>query len=156
MADLDEIIKASEENKEKMQEMFQNNPEVMAELTAIEERLQKQKDEIRRRKEEIVKSTGPDENRKDEIDILAIEMLSAEKEAAEARNQLLERTYHRLLDEIEEKKRKQDELQTKLGRLEELNKLLAPTKVNETKKVYPNDPCPCGSGKKYKKCCGQI
>ena len=23
------------------------------------------------------------------------------------------------------------------------------------KKVYPNDPCPCGSGKKYKKCCGR-
>ena len=23
------------------------------------------------------------------------------------------------------------------------------------KKVYPNDPCPCGSGKKYKKCCGK-
>ena len=20
-------------------------------------------------------------------------------------------------------------------------------------KVYPNDPCPCGSGKKYKQCC---
>ena len=24
-----------------------------------------------------------------------------------------------------------------------------------TKKVYPNDPCPCGSGKKFKKCCGR-
>jgi preprotein translocase subunit SecA len=24
----------------------------------------------------------------------------------------------------------------------------------EVKKIYPNDPCPCGSGKKYKKCCG--
>ena len=24
-----------------------------------------------------------------------------------------------------------------------------------TKKVYPNDPCPCGSGKKYKNCCGK-
>ena len=23
------------------------------------------------------------------------------------------------------------------------------------RKVYPNDPCPCGSGKKYKKCCGR-
>lgn len=23
------------------------------------------------------------------------------------------------------------------------------------KKVYPNDPCPCGSGKKFKKCCGR-
>lgn len=28
-----------------------------------------------------------------------------------------------------------------------------PVKTN--KKVYPNDPCPCGSGKKYKKCCGK-
>lgn len=25
----------------------------------------------------------------------------------------------------------------------------------QTKKIYPNDPCPCGSGKKYKKCCGR-
>ena len=25
----------------------------------------------------------------------------------------------------------------------------------KAKKVYPNDPCPCGSGKKYKKCCMQ-
>ena len=25
----------------------------------------------------------------------------------------------------------------------------------EEKKVYPNDPCPCGSGKKYKQCCGR-
>ena len=24
-----------------------------------------------------------------------------------------------------------------------------------SKKIYPNDPCPCGSGKKYKKCCGR-
>lgn len=26
--------------------------------------------------------------------------------------------------------------------------------VKSEKKIYPNDPCPCGSGKKYKKCCG--
>lgn len=26
---------------------------------------------------------------------------------------------------------------------------------NHKKKVYPNDQCPCGSGKKYKKCCGK-
>ena len=25
----------------------------------------------------------------------------------------------------------------------------------EEKKIYPNDPCPCGSGKKYKQCCGR-
>ena len=27
-------------------------------------------------------------------------------------------------------------------------------KRNTSKKIGPNDPCPCGSGKKYKKCCG--
>lgn len=29
------------------------------------------------------------------------------------------------------------------------------TTIVKDKKVYPNDPCPCGSGKKYKKCCGR-
>lgn len=28
-------------------------------------------------------------------------------------------------------------------------------KKRENTKVYPNDPCPCGSGKKYKQCCGR-
>lgn len=27
--------------------------------------------------------------------------------------------------------------------------------VRVEKKIYPNDPCPCGSGNKYKKCCGR-
>lgn len=29
------------------------------------------------------------------------------------------------------------------------------TTIVKGQKVYPNDPCPCGSGKKYKKCCGR-
>lgn len=29
------------------------------------------------------------------------------------------------------------------------------TTVVKEEKIYPNDPCPCGSGKKYKKCCGR-
>ena len=39
--------------------------------------------------------------------------------------------------------------------INELEMLLNPpkTKIAE-KKVGRNDPCPCGSGKKYKKCCG--
>ena len=27
--------------------------------------------------------------------------------------------------------------------------------VRNEQKIYPNDPCPCGSGKKYKHCCGR-
>ena len=29
------------------------------------------------------------------------------------------------------------------------------TTIVKEAKVFPNDPCPCGSGKKYKKCCGR-
>lgn len=31
----------------------------------------------------------------------------------------------------------------------------ASTTIRKEERVYPNDPCPCGSGKKYKKCCGK-
>jgi len=35
-------------------------------------------------------------------------------------------------------------------------KLVSPkTEVHQGPKVGRNDPCPCGSGKKYKKCCGR-
>lgn len=38
----------------------------------------------------------------------------------------------------------------------DLEKLLNPPKPRiAEKKVGRNDPCPCGSGTKYKKCCGQ-
>ena len=32
----------------------------------------------------------------------------------------------------------------------------AAPKKRAAAKVYPNDPCPCGSGKKYKQCCGRM
>jgi preprotein translocase subunit SecA len=34
--------------------------------------------------------------------------------------------------------------------------LASAPKKREEQKIYPNDPCPCGSGKKYKQCCGRI
>ena len=41
---------------------------------------------------------------------------------------------------------------------EELYKLqkASHTFVREEKKIGRNDPCPCGSGKKYKNCCGRV
>lgn len=41
-------------------------------------------------------------------------------------------------------------------RREELYKeqKMSTTVINEQPKIGRNDPCPCGSGKKYKKCCG--
>ena len=38
--------------------------------------------------------------------------------------------------------------------ISDLEKMLNPPKPVITDKIGRNDPCPCGSGKKYKKCCG--
>ncbi len=38
--------------------------------------------------------------------------------------------------------------------ISDLEKLLNPLKPVQSAKIGRNDPCPCGSGKKYKKCCG--
>ncbi len=38
--------------------------------------------------------------------------------------------------------------------ISDLEKLLNPPKPVQSTKIGRNDPCLCGSGKKYKKCCG--
>ncbi len=47
-----------------------------------------------------------------------------------------------------------DELQTNAPEAGEEGRAIAPI-VNDTPRVGRNDDCPCGSGKKYKKCCGK-
>jgi SWIM/SEC-C metal-binding protein len=38
--------------------------------------------------------------------------------------------------------------------ISDLEKALNPPVPVQSEKIGRNDPCPCGSGKKYKKCCG--
>ena len=38
--------------------------------------------------------------------------------------------------------------------ISDLEKLLNPVRPTASIKIGRNEPCPCGSGKKYKKCCG--
>jgi preprotein translocase subunit SecA len=53
-----------------------------------------------------------------------------------------------------EKKVEREEVAKVTGTNKDESLARAPKK-REDKKVYPNDPCPCGSGKKYKQCCGR-
>lgn len=45
--------------------------------------------------------------------------------------------------------------------LEEIAEIIYQRRIRQilekehAKKIYPNDPCPCGSGKKFKRCCGK-
>lgn len=53
-----------------------------------------------------------------------------------------------------EKKVEREEVAKVTGTNKDTSLAAAPKKRAETK-VYPNSPCPCGSGKKYKQCCGR-
>ncbi|SCG83236.1 Protein translocase subunit secA [Proteiniborus sp. DW1] len=48
-----------------------------------------------------------------------------------------------------------DDILTKEKRKEITKEYRSSKTVVKDKKIGRNDPCPCGSGKKYKKCCGQ-
>ena len=82
------------------------------------------------------------------------EMTDIEKEKMIDEILELQEEYSRLEEENRELKIKNERLNKERARLiKRRNHLLQLHKV--APKIYPNDPCPCGSGKKYKKCCGK-
>lgn len=68
----------------------------------------------------------------------------------------LEDVYYKKLyiEDIDNEGYDKDELK-KLADVVYQNRVVEILKNQHKKKIYPNDPCPCGSGKKYKKCCGK-
>ncbi|MCK5517119.1 MAG: SEC-C domain-containing protein, partial [Desulfobulbaceae bacterium] len=58
------------------------------------------------------------------------------------------------LEEERKRRKEEEQLQMNKGAAGEGEKPLQPIK-REGEKIGRNAPCPCGSGKKYKKCCGK-
>ena len=61
----------------------------------------------------------------------------------------------RLLFHIKIEQKVEREQQAKITGTNKDDSLTKGPVKRENAKVYPNDPCPCGSGKKYKNCCGR-
>ena len=72
----------------------------------------------------------------------------------EMTNQIAESTLRTLFHIRVEQKVEREEVAKVTGTNKDDSAVRAPKK-REEKKIYPNDPCPCGSGKKYKQCCGR-
>ena len=72
----------------------------------------------------------------------------------EMTNIIAETTIRTLFNVRVEQKVEREEVAKVTGTNKDDTSVRAPKK-REDKKVYPNDPCPCGSGKKYKQCCGR-
>ena len=61
----------------------------------------------------------------------------------------------RLLFHVKVEQKVQREEVAKVTGTNKDNSTTKAPKTRAEKKIYPNDPCPCGSGKKYKQCCGR-
>ena len=72
----------------------------------------------------------------------------------EMTNMIAETTIRTLFNIRVEQKVEREEVAKVTGTNKDESAVRAPKK-REEKKIYPNDPCPCGSGKKYKQCCGR-
>ena len=72
----------------------------------------------------------------------------------EMTNAIAEMTIKTLFNIRIEQKVEREQVAKVTGTNKDETAVRAPKK-REEKKIYPNDPCPCGSGKKYKQCCGR-
>lgn len=73
----------------------------------------------------------------------------------EMTNAIAEMTIKTLFNIRVEQKVEREQVAKVTGTNKDETAVRAPKK-REEKKIYPNDPCPCGSGKKYKQCCGRF
>ena len=94
---------------------------------------------------------NPKEEYKREAYALFMEMM------ARVREEVLQKIFRIQLareEDVEQMEAKQRRQKISMNRTDEEAPVNKPT-VRDEDKVGRNDPCPCGSGKKYKKCCGQ-
>ena len=135
---------------ERSYELVKNDPEALSELNDIQKSLiEAYKSNLE--KYNVAKECG--ESAEVLRDIFT-EVLEAEQAAKVSEIMLLEKLYEKrqkMTQELEELNRKMREKTDEL--LAEKKSLIK--HLSSVRKIYPNDPCPCGSGKKFKKCCGK-
>ena len=135
---------------ERSYELVKNDPEALSELNDIQKTLiEAYKSNLE--KYNVAKERG--ESAEVLRDIFT-EVLEAEQAAKVSEIMLLEKLYEKrqkMTQELEELNRKMREKTDEL--LAEKKSLIK--HLSSVRKIYPNDPCPCGSGKKFKKCCGK-
>ena len=118
-------------------ESVKNNPEAVKELESIMDDVIARLKPLVERYEALSKMDNVDQE----------EILKLEEEKYRIEKERLERTAILLQSEVE----RQERIGTRFRA--EIDRLSIRKEVGH--KIYPNDPCPCGSGLKYKKCCGR-
>ena len=138
---LDDIPSMDKSKFRSIYESISDNPDAIKELKSIMDESTEGLRAVVEKYETLIS--------KDNTDLEDILRIEAEKNQIEV-NQL-ERIQNLLQKENE---RKQGHIAKQEAEIRALTQKVH--RVGTGRKLYPNDPCPCGSGKKYKKCCGSV
>lgn len=151
-----ENVDIAGERKDWIFELAKDDPAAMDELIQVQQMLNEKLESIDIRATEIDQSDKTEEQKTAERKILSDEYRVAKAEADEAEHHLLVKMVQNKQNILAERKAEHKALQEQNEKLQERRKSLIKDLQTLGKKIYPNDPCPCGSGKKFKKCCGQL
>lgn len=134
--------------------VLQKQPDSLKEMIEIQERLDDVYKEATIRLKEIKEKLNEEELEKALLEIEK-DVKKAEADALDAEQQVMVKAVLDEQDKLEEMYEKKKQLE---AALDFVNGKIDPGKGKQrtADKIYPNDPCPCGSGKKYKRCCGRF
>ena len=136
-------IEARPSDFDKVYNSIKDSPEAVEELNGIME------DTIERMRALVEKHEAL--NAKDPASVTDDELVALTKEEYKIEEDRLDRITDLLKRELARKESDTAAYEAEIRRLTRIKHRME----NNNRKIYPNDPCPCGSGKKYKKCCGR-
>ena len=143
-------------NNDELTRNIADIPWAKEELSAIQNKAAESCRKIREKYNSIKRNGKTDEENAEELAAAEEELKNVEILALQAEADLLRRVVGEkeqlIKNTFEKKQQLEREFKSKqaLMRRKQIEEEIAA----RPSKVYPNDPCPCGSGKKYKRCCG--
>ena len=117
-------------------------------LKAIDQKWMNHIDDMEQLKQGIGMVAYAQKDPKVEYRMIGFDMFDAMTEA------IKEQTVFMMMHVVVEKKIEREQVAQVTGTNKDDTVVKGPKKRAE-EKIYPNSPCPCGSGKKYKNCCGR-
>ncbi|MCR4649464.1 MAG: preprotein translocase subunit SecA [Lachnospiraceae bacterium] len=118
-------------------------------LKAIDQKWMNHIDDMEQLKQGIGMVAYAQKDPKVEYRMTGFDMFDAMTEA------IKEQTVFMMMHIIVEKKIEREQVAQVTGTNKDETTVRGPKRRTEDK-IYPNSPCPCGSGKKYKNCCGRV
>ena len=147
---LEDIIKQADEDIASVINTLKEQPEDQKRVLELRDKKAIKDEEARQKREELINSNELSDSE------FAEQFLNLANDLAYYNDFLIGEVNEILRETIKGLQKRLAEGEAKIEALNRYRKgQIAQQRFVTGKKLYPNDPCYCGSGKKFKKCCGK-